>query len=468
MTVLGVENVARDELALRLDLTQSQIEDRLRRLEGEELISRLMISFFFKGGHDALGCEFSHKSFREYLFAEGLVEELKRYARKLEGKCPPERSDQENWKDFHRNDPRWELSRRLGAALGPQWLTPEVKTHVRNLVAWEIARSDQPAHASGPGLMTDPCSRSEWERVRDGLADLWDWWAEGAHLRPQPERIPQSKEHEWAWPFAADLARGARSRAASDIRAPIISTTIVDAHLGDALCELTALVHAHLLGVTTRATARRYQAQTPGGLRFAPSGPTREHFSLFAHRIGAAGGRRVGPFPTDTYLARVGFENAKLSSNHFDFAVLEGADLSGADLSSASMGGADLTYATLTGADLAGSYLCRANLTRANLSGANLRLAEISEASLVAAILRRADFRDARLFNADLTEADWRNAIMSPEQLESTLRPDRASTGPRLSEPADSDPANSMTLEELMALLVVQKGQPGPGAPDDL
>ena len=46
-------------------------------------LTRLMISFYFKGGQPEQGCEFAHKSFREYLFAECIVETLKEYGHRL-------------------------------------------------------------------------------------------------------------------------------------------------------------------------------------------------------------------------------------------------------------------------------------------------------------------------------------------------------------------------------------------------
>jgi hypothetical protein len=44
-----------------------------------------MISFYFKGGREDRGCEFLHKSFREYLYAEAVVEMLKDYGLKQSG-----------------------------------------------------------------------------------------------------------------------------------------------------------------------------------------------------------------------------------------------------------------------------------------------------------------------------------------------------------------------------------------------
>ena len=90
-----------------------------------------MISFYFKGGQPEQGCEFAHKSFREYLFAEHIVETLKEYGHRLterEAEQPPSRN---YWRDFSReeNRPLYEFSRDLAYLLAPQWVAPNVWDH---------------------------------------------------------------------------------------------------------------------------------------------------------------------------------------------------------------------------------------------------------------------------------------------------------------------------------------------------
>jgi hypothetical protein len=46
------------------------------RMPEDDPFVKLMVSFYFKGGHPDQGVEFAHKSFREYLFAEHIVETL--------------------------------------------------------------------------------------------------------------------------------------------------------------------------------------------------------------------------------------------------------------------------------------------------------------------------------------------------------------------------------------------------------
>ena len=90
-----------------------------------------------------MGAEFSHKSFREYLFAEQVVEVLKAYGRDIKRELA-ERKEEEDWKDFDSDDPRRQLCHRLAELLGPVWITLEVARHLRRLLIWEIGRASKP------------------------------------------------------------------------------------------------------------------------------------------------------------------------------------------------------------------------------------------------------------------------------------------------------------------------------------
>ena len=144
MTALGEEEISREELAARLKL--SNLEQALNGLSMGSAITSLMVSFYFKGGNFALGCEFTHKAFREYLFAELIVDTLKAYAGKVNAPLP-ERAVY--WKDFDQTDPRRETIYELVRLLGPQWLTPEIFRYIDGLIKWEISRADNPAPPPG-------------------------------------------------------------------------------------------------------------------------------------------------------------------------------------------------------------------------------------------------------------------------------------------------------------------------------
>jgi hypothetical protein len=94
------------------------------------------------------------------------------------------------------------------------------------------------------GIPTDPLGPDGWERARDALADVWDWWGEGVHLRPQPKL----RERNWHFddpPFVFDLVKHAARRANYNQPTPPrpLRTATVDAHLGYALFHLNCFVH---------------------------------------------------------------------------------------------------------------------------------------------------------------------------------------------------------------------------------
>lgn len=392
MTTFGKESIPHDELAVRLEREDGELGRMVDSLSGDQVLSRLMISFFFKGGQTELGAEFSHKSFREYLFAEQVVEVLKAYGRQVKEKLP-ERKDDDYWKDFDSSDPRRELCHRLTEILGPVWLTPEVARHVGSLLAWEIGRAAKP-ETDPMGEPTRPLSWEQWCWVRDGLADAWDWWGEGVHLRPQPAKKAGGY---WQYehgdkPLAVQIIENNRLRSDLKQRPTPARTTSVDAHLGEALFLLAVVVHADLtllqgekpeeLWAEDEAEyhhgddPRRYQRSLVRRQKelvlFAPSGPDPEYFFAYCARINAGGHRPLGPFPSR----------------------------------------ADLRLLYLWGDNLAG-----ADLHRANLMGAILIATKLQRANLREADLRGADMSDVYILGADLSDADLRGTLIAPELL---------------------------------------------------
>ena len=71
ITALRKESISREELKLRCG--EDELETIVEEATADRVFSRLIISFFFKESAGE-GCEFLHKSFREYLFAEGVIE----------------------------------------------------------------------------------------------------------------------------------------------------------------------------------------------------------------------------------------------------------------------------------------------------------------------------------------------------------------------------------------------------------
>ncbi|MCP4249727.1 MAG: hypothetical protein GY778_22015, partial [bacterium] len=242
-------------------------------------------------------------------FAEQVVEILKDYGRNAEADLP-ERSGSHYWRDFDEQDPRKALCSRLAEMLGPKWMTPDVAAHLSQLLSWEIAR----AYGQDPypvvGMQTHALDRDKWDIVRDGLADAWDWWGEGVHLRPQPQRRRRSRDYDFEPPLALTIAENDRPRTGSRMPVPIRMVT-VDSHLGDGLFRVAGDVHREIaagLGCPDAAEepvwatrlepgrgARRYQRRLVGAehtfVVFAPSGTNARYFGNYRFRINAAGYR---------------------------------------------------------------------------------------------------------------------------------------------------------------------------------
>jgi hypothetical protein len=251
MSVLGVEHISREEWKRRA--LQDEREERETQIAEDHPLTRLMISFYFKGGQPEQGCEFAHKSFREYLFAEHIVETLKDYGRKLTEREAERLPARDYWRDFSReeNRPLYDFSRDVAYLLAPQWVAPNVWDHLQHLIEWEISRAASASNAAPDdnhlsGLSTQALSFERWKYVRDGLADLWEWWGDGAHMRPQV-KTERWKKSIIEPPFVEELIRWAAPLTSEENEAlPLESSTSMDAHLGDALCQICAMVHFYV------------------------------------------------------------------------------------------------------------------------------------------------------------------------------------------------------------------------------
>lgn len=166
--------------------------------------------------------------------------------------------------------------------LAPQWLRNEIMFHVGRLIEWEIKRAAGLVQEAEGSTSTDPITPEGWMNIRDGLADLWDWWGEGVHLRSQPD-LQTYPDSEPAPAYVAELINYAYDcwRRSPDYGPP--RTTTVDAHLGYGLFELCVWTHhfvaAYGLGEQTNSKdeggRRKYQSVPAGAdrpIRFKPSG----------------------------------------------------------------------------------------------------------------------------------------------------------------------------------------------------
>ena len=378
----GSEEISREELKLRLRWDDDKLARIVSDTTEDNVLSGLIIGFFFKEGTDEQGCEFLHKSFREYLFAEGVVELLKRYGRdKRVSNKLKERAVY--WEDFEdedslphesTRDPRYDFIHRLATAFSTRWPSPEVKEHLRELITWEVGRAGKKRSKIWPGLPTESITVEQWNFVRDGLADAWDWWAEGVLLRPKPKLSRDFGTPGFTQPYIVKLTELCSPRDPGAWKGKtlpdVVRTTTIDSRLGEAFYHLTAVTHAELFMSALESFSekqinvyeldfeqrRRYQRKADVDdtvlVRFAPSGEYPSYFQNFCARINAAGWRPEGQFPSSTFGQFLFLNDVYLRL----------VDLSGADLS-----GADLRNANMDGARFAGTRFRAANVTGAKL-----------------------------------------------------------------------------------------------------
>ena len=368
ITTLGGESISFAELGKR---SSKNFLEKFRESKGNPY-SRLVIGFFFKAGAaDAI--EFLHKSFREYLFAEAVVDVLLEYGHGAKSDLPQRTN---HWQEFDENDPRYVFLRsRLCPMLAAQSLTGEMEDHAVSLISWHLGYLS--IHVDRP---SQTLTQSQWEAVRDGLADMWDWWGEGVHLRGQPYR----DEHDFTRfkaPYIVELVDKSlpQNRYELDVNPTPLRTTGQDSNLGMAIFTLAAAVHRGVAGVQALAEGwalgalvRKYQvsARTPRGqdLRlFAPSGDRADYFLNYVRRIQAAGWRLSKSFTRERDYAGI---------------VLASADLTGLDFAHSRLAYADLRLAILIRADLTSTKNAHLNLSDADLTGAILAGARFNASDL--------------------------------------------------------------------------------------
>jgi len=392
ISVYGKENIPNQELALRLG--NMDLQRQIQEVVEKNAVASLMISFFFKGGHEHLGCEFGHKSFREYLFAEAIVKVLKEYGAYAE--CGAERHFY--WQDFRESDRRFELSRQLARILAPNWLSTDVVRHLDRLLEWEIGRAFHPEDAGQSlGKATDAMDQRQWACVRNALADLWDWWGEGVHQRPQPHHNNLRRRLDYRPALVAELVEYCAplvDAGPSDIPPPRRFATL-DAHLGDGLFRLNCWVHWFMArqqgfsgdprlmwcvwqeasepGVGCRRCQVRIEWQGDEWIMFAPAGNIQEdtrYFEWYAQRINASGWR-TRAFPSGVMMSGIYLAYSRLH-------LMDWSD-------------SDISFACLRHAGFTDNRIYRmlarfADFTNSTIVGSRFILCDVTGASFVGAI----------------------------------------------------------------------------------
>ncbi|MDX2030217.1 MAG: pentapeptide repeat-containing protein [Blastocatellia bacterium] len=415
MSVAGKDAISAYELALRLGWSVAALDREASGAVESNSLASLMISYYFKGGFDHLGCEFIHKSFREYLFAEAIIESLKRYGAKALQKRALVTRPLQTDTDFFAADPRCGLSRELARLLGPQWMSEEVGLYLADLVVWDIQRSAGNAQEE-TGLQTIALPLEGWKLVRDALADLWKWWGDGNHLRLYPIERTDGGPLYYTETVAAEVARYAAPMASQELPAALQSSAETDSRLGAGLFRLCSLVHSYLAlsegwlhpregkrfveagdlwgsaldfwedSRSSNLAFRDYQTEVKLGDRtitlFAPSARKPDLFYHLAARINATPGRPQGFFPQKESMSCLDLKDACLSGLFFE------------------------------GADLGNSRLDGVDASRAGFESVNFDQAHIADATFNRALFTQASFVSVRFANSTIIDSDFSLARM--------------------------------------------------------
>ncbi len=427
ISVHGAESISYLELSRRLRLDDKELASRADDA-AENVLAALLVSFYFKGGRVDLGCEFLHKSFREYLYAEAIVDLLEQYAKKKHAELPRRGAYHQT---FAASDARADLLLALGELLAPHWLGVDVAAHVDELHGWHVHRAANGGDADGRAYAT----LRGWEDARDALADLWDAWGDGVHLRPEPERVERGgfklgrslaeRLVDWSLPQTATWG---------DPKLAPPRTSTMDAHLGDGLFRLTATLHGAIAietgfiagaaqkprdtwqgasdpGVNARPCQVTVRRGAKAWFVFAPSNGDADYFANYVMRINAAGWRPAGPFPLGVRAACLDLRGATFTVPSPQVAPRPTL-FAHSNAAGATLAGSTLAYVDLEGALLREAILDRADLFRASLHKADLEGASLVRADLSSALLVGANFTGADLEGANLT-----GVVVEPQDL---------------------------------------------------
>lgn len=419
MFICDQDNLSYQELDYRLDLLDprwsenSSLYDRVDRTKHVCPLMDLMISYFFKGGNQQLGCEFSHKSFREYLYAEALVSRLQTFGCNA-GPWGKAAEGCAFWDETKENHPLGEFAEDLVRLTASHRVTPEIHRHIFALLESTI-RED----------LGNPDSLVDWVRIRDGLAEIWAWWMAAIPQRNVPRYIRKKRRTNYDPSLFAEMSEEFLPVDSQDIRPRAIGS--LDAHCGEVFWQLNSVIHFEIARCENwlkqkdhwhkcrKSSSNDYQAVVPKPdkgywVLFAPGGthvegdPMEHKESFIAiSRINASEESRHHPFPT----------NARLQGNFLAHSYLRGINAGIGKMSVANFSNSNLAGATLCGANLYSARLDRARLDRANLYSARLVDTSLDRANLNHAGFHHSEIRNATFLNANLTDSEWVGAKLT-------------------------------------------------------
>ena len=421
MSIFGEDSISHDELQMRLE-SEEELKTIVEEIAEKNWLSSLLISFYFKGGSKELGCEFSHKSFREYLFAEAIVETLKNYGRTTNDKY----FERENyWEDFDGTDERYKFSRKISRLFAARELTPDVYIYLENLLVWEVNRANAKDKVKDVGLKTKELTLEEWRKIRDGLTDIWSWWLDKVHLRPR--MITTKRQNvEYESSFVHELIEYLIPYTEGK-KVPLDSKTL-DTSIGKTLFILTALAYTILrdVNLTKGTKLDEFQSMAKGKISFKPLGKSgkysrelfdRIQFLGYYHHAQPTAIINLGSLDFEEgFLSYAAINNTLLSSANFSTQIIHNSNFYRSDFSSSSFSDTHLYFVGFSDVKA-----FNANFANTIIQNCGFDNSVLVKASFVKSRLRFSDFSQTDLAGADFTKATVNMCDFSNANCEHTI-----------------------------------------------
>lgn len=423
MSLFSEDSISYDELEKRLE-SEDELKNIVEEISEKNWLSSLLISFYFKGGAKDLGCEFSHKSFREYLFAESIVEVLKDYGRNVKNNLP----ERENfWEDFPERDSRHDLSRRLSKLFASQQLRTEVYFYLQNLLEWEIKRALDKTAVKDVGLQTQELNLEGWRKIRDGLTDVWDWWMTKTHLRLQPEVDRRGNREFSIAPFVYELINHNLPKTEDQIPQ---TADVINRNLGINFFVLICLVYEYLRNtdeLAKTAELGKYQSIIDNKIAFCPflhrkpDNVSKNEINIQDFKLWLNANLGILNFSevpisnilfADCYLQSSIFSKSRLGNLTFFDANVSIGQFNDTFINFLDSFGSDLSYANFENARILKSIFEITNLSSASFLNGELNQCDLSESNLNKTNFAKAKFVLCNFSGCDCIETNFDDAVL--------------------------------------------------------
>lgn len=460
ISLKGSELVSYDDLSILLKDDELDI--------AEEDISKIIISYYFKGGHHNAGCEFVHKSFREYFCAEALMNCFDEYYREIQdlGNATSKKVYLKNniAADFKEDTPIFKLSRSLSEIICLRAVTNEVFEFFVGLLDIELSKKNIESKHFGP-------------IIRDGLIQIWEWW-----LKEIPVKYDIDVNDELKNPLLLNIIEPYLSLNVSKLA---LTITNLDSFLGSGILKFCVLIHKVLLqkaGINSlekeelkfieNSEKRNFQTSVTlnnqRAYAFMPIGleeRSANHSALiqknFINRIlntkSIANLELLCCDLRGVDLSYLTLDNINLTGSTFKNAVLKGVNFINLIAKNTNFNNADMFMANLESSDFDGATLKKVNLVNANLNETILTNTNLDEALLTGVYAENVDFSSASIQDIDFERANLKNANLNNTNISNSNLKYANLNGARLSDAtlikADltrSDLSNSNTHQAIL------------------